>query len=153
MIRFSSLLRVGLLAIAVTVGVPTAAAQMLPDDPVGNGPAPLSSGEVSDAEIESAAEIVVTMEVQRRQLVQKYGNPGELTRAQRRKVQREIMRERQALMQKKTLEEDLDAGRLELIMISARRDSTLHDRVRTAIEKKKREKQDELTKAQGASGQ
>jgi hypothetical protein len=153
MIRFSSFLRVGLLAIAVTVGVPTAAAQMLPDDPVGNGPAPLSSGEVSDAEIESAAEIVVTMEVQRRQLVQKYGNPGELTRAQRRKVQREIMRERQALMQKKTLEEDLDAGRLELIMISARRDSTLHDRVRTAIEKKKREKQDELTKAQGASGQ
>jgi hypothetical protein len=153
MIRFSSFLRVGLLAIAVTVGVPTAAAQMLPDDPVGSGPAPLSSGEVSDAEIESAAEIVVTMEVQRRQLVQKYGDPGELTRAQRRKVQREIVRERQALMQKKTLEEDLDAGRLELIMISARRDSTLHARVRSAIEKKKREKQDELTKAQGASGQ
>jgi hypothetical protein len=96
---------------------------------------------VSDDEIESAAEVIVSMEIQRAQLEKKYGDPKNMSTAQRRKAQREIVRERQALMQKKTIEEDLDAGRLELIMVSARRDSAMHKRVKAAMEKKRAEKQ------------
>jgi len=127
---------------------PVALGQPLPEQPTESKPAPLSSGEVSDAEIESAAEIIVTMEAQQAKLEKKYGEPEDMTPKQRRKAQREIVRQRQALMQKKTIEEDLDAGRLELIMVSARRDSVLHDRVQAAMKKKRSE-----TQKEGASTQ
>jgi hypothetical protein len=118
-------------------------AQPLPEQPTESKPPPLSSSEVSDAEIESAAEVIVSMEMQRAQLEKKYGEPEDMTTEQRRKAQREIMRERQILMQRKTVAEDLDAGRLELIMVSARRDSVMHERVRAAMDKKRAEKREE----------
>jgi hypothetical protein len=132
---------VAVLACAFVVWVPATGAQPLPEQPTESRPAPLSSSEVSDDEIESAAEVIVSMEIQRAQLEKKYGDPKNMSTAQRRKAQREIVRERQALMQKKTTEEDLDAGRLELIMVSARRDSVMHQRVKAAMEKKRAEKQ------------
>ena len=137
--RFCAALLVGLLA----VGAPVAMAQPLPEQPTESKPPPLSSSEVSDAEIESAAEVIVSMEMQRAQLEKKYGEPEDMTTEQRRKAQREIMRERQILMQRKTVAEDLDAGRLELIMVSARRDSVMHERVRAAMDKKRAEKREE----------
>ncbi|PSQ95597.1 MAG: hypothetical protein BRD55_10205 [Bacteroidetes bacterium SW_9_63_38] len=125
---------------AVAVFAPAAMGQPSPEQPAESKTAPLSSAEVSDAEIESAAEIVVSMEVQRKKIGKKYGDPDDMTAEQRRKAQHEIVRERQALMQKKTVEEDMDGGRLELIMVSARRDSALHKRVQAALEKKRAEK-------------
>lgn len=143
----SPAVRAGLAALVLAVFVPTAHAQMLPDRPTGSGPAPLSSSEVSDAEVESAAEIIVSLQMQEAEMEQKYGEPDDMTKRQLRQVQQETMRERQLLLQKKTLEEDLDAGRLELIMISAKKDSLLHRRVRAAIENKKDEKQQERVEA------
>jgi len=135
----SPTVRAGLAALVLAVFVPTVHAQALPDQPTEAGRAPLSSSEVSDAEVESAAEIVVSLQRQEAELEKKYGETEDMTKQRRRQVQEETMRERQLLLQKKTLEEDLDAGRLELIMISAKRDSALHRRVRAAIKKKKRE--------------
>ena len=110
---------------------------MLPDRPTGSGPAPLSSPEVSDEEVESAAEIIVSLQMQEAEMERKYGEPDDMTEQRLREVQQETLRERQLLLQKKTLEEDLDAGRLELIMISAKKDSTLHRRVHAALDKRK----------------
>jgi hypothetical protein len=50
------------------------------------------------------------------------------------------MRERQALMQRKAEEEDLSAQRLGRLMQSARRDSTLRARIRTAVQEKRQER-------------
>jgi hypothetical protein len=133
-------MRIGLVALLLVAYAPIASAQTLPARPTGSGPAPLSSSDVSDAEVESAAEIIVSLQRQEAEMERKYGEPDDMTEQQLRRVQQETMRERQLLLQKKTLEEDLDAGRLELIMISAKKDSTLHRRVRTAVERTKREK-------------
>jgi len=135
--------RVGLVALLLAVFAPIVSAQTLPDRPTGSGPAPLSSSDVSDAEVESAAEIIVSLQMQEAEMERKYGEPDDMTKQQLRQVQQETMRERQLLLQKKTLEEDLDAGRLELIMISAKKDSTLHRRMRTAMEEAKEKKRRE----------
>jgi len=135
--------RVGLVALLLAVFAPIVSAQTLPDRPTGSGPAPLSSSDVSDAEVESAAEIIVSLQMQEAEMERKYGEPDDMTKQQLRRVQQETMRERQLLLQKKTLEEDLDAGRLELIMISAKKDSTLHRRMRTAMEEAKEKKRRE----------
>jgi len=136
------------LACLLTVGASAVLAQPLPEQPTESKAPPLSSSEVSDAEIESAAEVIVSMERQRAQLEKKYGEPEEMTTEQRRKAQREIMRERQLLMQRKTVAEELDAGRLELIMVSARRDSVMHERVQAAMDKKRAEKRREAPSKQ-----
>lgn len=141
-------LRTVVIVLALAFCAPVVMGQPLPEKPREGKTPPLSSSEVSDAEIESAAEIIVSMEIQQAQLEKKYGDPKNMSTAQRRKAQREIVRQRQALMQKKTVEEDLDAGRLELIMVSARRDSAMHKRVQTAMEKKRAEKQNEGTSTQ-----
>lgn len=128
------------IVLALAVCAPVAAGQPLPEQPTEGKAPPLSSSEVSDVEIESVAEVIVSMEIQRAQFEKKYGSPENMSAEQRRKVQREIIRKRQLLMQKKTVKEDLDAGRLELIMLSARRDSVMHDRVEAAMKKKRAEK-------------
>jgi hypothetical protein len=135
-----SRLRTVVIVLALALCTPVAMGQPLPKEPKEGKTPPLSSAEVSDAEIESAAEVIVSMEMQRAQLEKKYGEPEDMTTEQRRKAQREIMRERQLLMQQKTVAEDLDAGRLELIMVSARRDSVMHERVQAAMDKKRAEK-------------
>jgi hypothetical protein len=141
--RSVSCVRTVVIVLALAVCAPVAMGQPLPEEPREGKTPPLTSAEVSDAEIESAAEVIVSMEIQQAQLEKKYGEPEDMTEDQRRKAQREIVRERQALMQKKTIEEDLDAGRLELIMVSARRDSVMHQRVKAAMEKKRAEKRTE----------
>ena len=138
-----SRLRTVVIVLALALCTPVAMGQPLPEEPKEGKTPPLSSAEVSDAEIESAAEVIVSLEMQRAQLEKKYGEPEDMTTEQRRKAQREIMRERQILMQRKTVAEDLDAGRLELIMVSARCDSVMHERVRAAMDKKRAEKREE----------
>ncbi len=104
----------------------------------GGAPAPLSSDDVSDEEVESAAEIVVAMQMQQQkmqqEMMQKYGNPQEMDSTQRREAKQEIQRKQQALMQEKTDEHGLGAQRLNMIMTSARQDSTLRERMKTAVE-------------------
>jgi hypothetical protein len=137
--RFFCTLRIGLTALALAVFAPAVYAQGGP----GGGGATLSSEDVSDQEIQSAAEIIVAMQFQRqqmrKQMMQKYGNPQEMDSTQRRKARMEIMKKRQALMQKKTKEEGLSAQRLQQIMKSARQDSTLRTRVRSAVQARRQE--------------
>ncbi len=131
-----SLLYTGLVSVFLAALAPGAVAQPLPET-VEEGRAPLSSSEVSDQEISSAAVILVALEQHRKEVQKKYGNPEGLEESKRRQVQQKVVKERQEIMQRKMVEEDLDAGRMELIMISARRDSVLNDRVHAALDKRR----------------
>jgi len=140
--RSLSTLHFGLLALALALVAPTAFAQ----GQSGQSQPTISSQDVSETEIESAAEIVVALQMQRqqmrKQMMQKYGNPQEMDSTQQRNARMEIMQKRQALMQKKTTEEDLSTERLGLIMKSARQDSTLRKRIRTAVQEKRQAQMD-----------
>ena len=141
--RSTSTLRIGFFAMILALFVSAALAPGAMAQG-GGAPAPLSSDDVPDEEIESAAEIVVALQMQQQQMqqemLQKYGNPQEMDSTQRRKAQREIQSKQQALMQKETNEHDLDAQRLNMIMTSAQQDSTLRERMRTAVEGLRQEK-------------
>jgi len=136
--RLIAPLRTGLLALVLVLAAPAAFAQ------TGSAPDRLASEDVPDEEIEAAAEIVVTMQMQQRrmrqEMRQQYGNPQAMDSTQRRQARREIMQEREALMQQKTEEEGLSPQRLNLIMNSARRDSTLRGRMKTAVQELRQEK-------------
>ena len=98
----------------------------------------LSSSDVSEEEVESAAEIVVAMQMQqqelRKKMMRKYGNPQKMDSTQRRQARVEMMKQRQALMKEKTNEHGLSTQRLGMIMNSARQDSTLRERMKTAVQ-------------------
>ena len=132
--RSFSTLRLGLLALAFAFVAPAAFAQVGPGGSSGD----ISSDDVSDAEIAAAAEIIVALQMQRQemrtQMRETYGNPQEMDSTQRRQARQELMQKRQALMQQKTEEEDLSAQRLGRLMQSARQDSTLRARIRTAVQ-------------------
>ena len=136
--RLIAPLRTGLLALVLVLAAPAAFAQ------TESAPDSLASEDVPDAEIEAAAEIVVAMQMQqqrmRQEMRQQYGNPQEMDSTQRRQARMEIRQERQALMQQKTEEESLSPQRLNLIMNSARRDSTLRARMKTAVQEARQEK-------------
>jgi hypothetical protein len=140
-VRVPTSLRLALFALAFAlVGLPVHA-----QGGPGGGQAPsLSSSDVSDAEIQAAAEIIVSMQVQRQEMrkkmMEKYGNPQEMDSTQRRKARMEIMKKRQSLMQKKSKEVGMKPQRLGQIMKSARQDSTLRSRVRTAVKQKRQER-------------
>lgn len=138
--RTLSTLRIGLLAFALACVAPAAFAQGGPGG-MGGAAETLSSDDVSEQEIDAAAEIIVAMQMQRQkmrtQMREKYGNPQEMDSTQRRQARMEVMQKREALMKKKTEEEDLSTDRLGLIMKSARQDSTLRKRVRTAVQEKR----------------
>lgn len=137
MTRFRSLLYIGLALFVVAGMAPDAGAQPLPET-VEEGRAPLSSSEVSDREIASTASILVALEQHRKKIKQQYGDPSNIGDEEKRQLQQKLIKERQALIQRKMVEEDLDSGRMELIIISARRDSVLNDRVHTALEQERR---------------
>lgn len=149
------MLRIGILAFALACIAPAAFAQGGPGG-MGGTTETLTSDEVSDQEIDAAAEIIVAMQMQRqemrREMRKEYGNPQEMDSTQRREARSEIMQKRQALMQEKTEEEDLSAQRLGLIMKSARQDSTLRERVRTAVQKKRQERMGGPGNGQGPNG-
>jgi hypothetical protein len=140
--RSLSTARTGILALALAFIAPAVFAQGGPGGGMGGPTETLSSEDVSEEEVDAAAEIIVAMQMQRQQMRtdmrEKYGNPQEMDSTQRREARTEIMQKRQALMEKKTEEEDLSADRLGLIMKSARKDSTLRKRVRTAVQEKRK---------------
>lgn len=133
--RSFSTLRLGLLVLALSCIAPAAFAQG------GGSSGGISSEDVADEEIDAAAEIIVAMQMQRQemrtQMREEYGNAQEMDSTQRRNARQELMRERQALMQRKAEEEGLSAQRLGRLMQSARRDSTLRARIRTAVQEKR----------------
>jgi hypothetical protein len=137
--RALSTLRLGLLVLTLSCIAPAAFAQGS-----GGSSGGISSEDISDEEIDAAAEIIVAMQMQRQelrtQMREEYGNAQEMDSTQRRTARQELMRERQALMQRKAEEEDLSAQRLGRLMQSARRDSTLRTRIRTAVQEKRQER-------------
>lgn len=134
--RSYSFLCLGLVSLLVAALAPGALAQPLPET-VEEGRSPLSSSEVSDQEVASTAAVLVALEQHRREAEQKYGDPSTMGDAEKRELQQKLMKERQAIVQRKMIEEDLDSGRMELIIVSARRDSVLNDRVHKALEKER----------------
>jgi hypothetical protein len=72
---------------------------------------------------------------------------------QRRQARMQMMKQRQALMEKKTKEEDISAQRLQRIMRSTRQDSTLRKRVRSAVRETQRSQMQQGGPAQGGSPQ
>lgn len=132
-----SFLHLGLAVLLFVGFAPNAVAQPLPET-VEEGRAPLSSSEVSDQEVASTAAILVALEQHRKKALKKYGNPESLKESERIEVQKKLLRERQALIQQKTIEEDLDSGRMELIMVSAQKDSVLNNRMHSALDKRRK---------------
>ena len=148
--RLIATLRTGLLALVLVLAVPAASAQ------TGSAPDSLASEDVPDAEIEAAAEIVVAMQMQqqrmRQEMRQQYGNPQAMDSTQRRQARKELRQERRAMMQQKTEEEGLSPQRLSSIMNSARRDSTLRERMQTAVQEARQEKMGQPPRMPRGSG-
>ena len=136
--RLIATLHTGLLALILVLAAPAAVAQ------TGSTTDSLASEDVPDAEIEAAAEIVVAMQMHKRRLAQemrqRYPSPQAMDSTQRRQARKELRQERRAMMQQKTEEEGLSPQRLSSIMNSARRDSTLRERMQTAVQEARQEK-------------
>lgn len=130
---FPSVLRLGFVALLLAAFAPGVLAQTLPET-VEDGRAPLTSSDVSDQEVTSAAVVLVALEQQRKKAEQKYGDPETMDAQERGRIQQKMMKKRQEIMQQKAVEEGLDPGRMGLIVVSARKDSVLNDRIHDALE-------------------
>jgi len=136
-------IRTGLLVLAFALFAPVAFGQM----PQSNMKT-LSSEDVSDEQVKKTARIAIEAQMStqkqrmqmRREMKQKYGNPQQMDSTQKANARRE-MRKRQMAMRKKTMKimqkeakkEGIKPQRVQMILKSARQDSTLQQRVRQAM--------------------
>lgn len=161
--RLSSPLFAGLALLAFTLLVPAAAAQM----PQESDTTQMSSSDVSDEQVEQAANIAVDLQMSGREMRQemqkemqeKYGNPQEMDSTDKAAMQKErqqqmqqMQKEQMKMMEEKAEEEGLDVEMFQKIMQSARQDSTLQERLRTAM-KSKMEEEGMQQPQQGGQGQ
>lgn len=144
--RSSTPFRLSVLLLALAFVVPAAFGQA----PKTNKPKTLSSSDVSDEEINKVAKIAVKTQMatrkQRRKMRQdmkkKYGNPQQMDSTQKAKARKEI-RKKQMAMRKKTMKvlqkeskkEGMEAMKVQRVLQSARKDSTLQQRLRKAMKK------------------
>jgi hypothetical protein len=116
----------------------------------------LSASDVSQEEIQTAAQIAVAVQGPmrkdrmklRRDMKKKYGNPQEMDSTQKAKAKREMrsrqmkMRKKQMrLIQKEAKKADMDPQRFQKIMRSARKDSSLQKQIQVAMKAQMKEKQ------------
>jgi hypothetical protein len=137
-------LRLGLFVLALAFCAPLAFGQM----PQPNKPKPLSSDDVSDAELKKAARVAVAlqssgrkmkMEMQK-EMKEKYGNPSELDSTQKSEMRREVRKQQKEMrmkqmktMRKKAKEEGIKPKRVRRILQSTRQDKELKQRFRKAV--------------------
>lgn len=120
-----------------------------------SAPQPLSSSDIDDEQLQTAARIAVSVQMSTRQdrmqmqkeMRKKYGNPQQMDSTEKARAQKE-MRRRQMEMQKKQMkiirEEaqnvGMDPQTFRQIMRSARQDSTLQKRLQAAMKTQMKEK-------------
>ena len=159
LLRSLSSFRIGVIGLALALCAPLAFGQL----PQGNQKT-VSSSDVSDEEVQKVARIAVTAQMSTRQermklrkeMRNKYGNPQEMDSTQKAQARREV-RKRQMAMRKKTMKvmqkeankEGMDPQRVQTILRSARQDSTLGNRLRTAM---KAEAKKQRPSPQGGGG-
>lgn len=138
--------RFGVLALALAMLVPAAVGQM-PQQQKGKT---LSSSDVSDEEINKIAKVAVSTQMatrkdrmqMRKDMKKKYGNPQQMDSTEKKKARREI-RKKQMAMQKKTQKimkkeakkQDIKPKMVQQVLQSARQDTTLKQRLQTAMKK------------------
>ncbi len=135
--------RIGLFALAFAFFAPLAFGQM----PQGNQKT-LSSEDVSDEELQTAARIAVKAQMStqkermqmRKDMKKKYGNPQEMDSTEKAKMRRDVRKKRMSMqkkmmkvMQKEAKKEDMDPKRVNLILQSTRQDSELNKRFKKAM--------------------
>jgi len=151
----------GLLAIALLFVVPAAFGQMQQPDTTQT----LSSSDVSDEQVRQAAEIMVALQTQGRQMQmqmrkdmkRKFGNPQDLDSTEKENMRRELKRQQRQMqqkqmkmMKKKSSEVGMPPETFRRVMRSAQQDSTLQKRLQTAM--KKQAKQRQPQQGQGPPG-
>lgn len=124
----------------------------------------MSSSDVNDEQVQQAAQIAVELQMSGRQMRmemqkqmrEKYGNPQQMDSTQKAQMQRERkqqmqqMRKKQMKMMQQTSQEvGLDAQMFQRIMRSAQQDSTLQERLRTAMKSQMKERQSQMQNQQG----
>lgn len=158
--RLISSFRLGVLGMALALCAPLAFGQM----PQQGNTQTLSSSDVSDEQVQKVARIAVTAQMStreermklRKEMRSKYGNPQEMDSTQKAKARKE-MRKRQMAMRKKTMKvmqqqankEGMNPQMVQKILRSARQDSTLGKRLRTAM---KAEAKKQRPSTQGGGG-
>jgi len=148
--RFSPLARAGLFVLAFSFAVPLALAQLPQQDTTET----LSSSDVSDEQVQQAAEIAVAlqsagreMQMQmRKEMKQKYGNPQEMDSTEKadmrrdlRSQQREMQKKQMKMMQQKANEVGMKPQMFQRIMQATQQDSTLQKRIQTAMKEQMQE--------------
>jgi hypothetical protein len=142
-IRSLTPVRIGLFALAFAFFAPLAFGQM----PQGNQKT-LSSEDVSDEELQKAAQIAVKAQMStqkdrmkmRKDMKKKYGNPQEMDSTEKAKMRRDVRKKRMAMqkkmkkvMQKEAKKEDMDPQRVNLILQSTQQDAELKKRFKKAM--------------------
>lgn len=162
--RLPTSLRAGLFLLAFAFVAPVAFGQMPQPDTT-----QLSSSDVSDQQVNKAAQIAVALQQSGRQMRiemqkqmrSKYGNPQEMDstqkaqmRKERRSQMQQMRKEQMKMMQQKTQEVGLSPQMFQQIMRSARQDSTLRKRLRTAMKTQMKQQRSQQMQGQGGgSGQ
>jgi len=169
MVRSTTSFRLSVLLLAFAFVVPGVLAQQGPPK-TGGQPSMLSSSDVSDQELNKVAKVAVKTQMAtrkdrrklRRDMKKKYGNPQEMDSTQKAKARQEI-RKKQMAMRKKTMKtlqkeakkEGMEASKVQRVLQSARKDSTLKKRLETAMreEAKSQRPKSGGPKMKGGSGQ
>lgn len=153
----------GVAVLALALCAPAAVAQM-PQQPDSSQ---LSSSDVSDEQVEKAANIAISLQMSGRQMRmemqkqmrEKYGNPQQMDSTQKAQMQKDRQRQMQQMrkeqmkmMKQQAEEEGLEMKMFQRIMRSARQDSTLQERLRTAMKTKMKEQQSQMQQGQGQQG-
>ena len=129
----------------------------------------LSSDDVSDEQIQTAARIAMSMQMGIRQdriqmqkeMKAKYGNPKEMDSTEKQEARKEMQQRQQDLrkkqmdiLQKEAEEEGMDPQMFRSITQSAQQDSTLRKRLQTAMKAQMKEQmQERLKQRQGQGSQ
>jgi hypothetical protein len=157
-------IRLGVLALALALVAPAALAQA----PQTSQPEMLSSSDVSDEQLDTVAKIAVKTQMATRQqrmklrqdMKKKYGNPQDMDSTQKAQARREI-RKKQMAMRKQTMQtlqeeakkEGMKASMVQRVLQSARKDSTLKQRLQKAMKAEAQARRSGMKGGQGSGGQ
>jgi len=147
--RFRSTLSIGLVALALAAVAPFAFGQ---GNMGGQGGSSISPSDVTDGQIQSVARVVVAMQQLQQKYRQQYGNPQNMDSSKVAEVRRKLMKEQQQVMSKKVKEEGMSVQKFQQIMQTARRDSALRTKMRSAIMKMRKQQGGGMQSPQGGGG-
>lgn len=165
MVRSTTSFRLSVLLLAFAFAVPAVLAQA---PRTGGQPKMLSSSDVSDQELNKVAKIAVKTQMAtrkerrklRRDMKKKYGNPQDMDSTEKVKARKEI-RKKQMAMRKKTMKmlqkeakkEGMKASKVQRVLQSAQKDSTLKKRLETAMRKEAKSRRPKMKGSGSGSGQ